>query len=186
MLEDFSMFFARLISLSDGQSYENAQICEETDLVKHNIPMIFENWTGCIFANGKCVIVHHWKIKVIHLNDRLRAGSNAIQAERLILDGNIIYPQPLIIHHDNYQRLGIPEFFIKRGGIAGQLAWTSHQGTFFTHDTNVTSIIVSDPRKKGITSAAQPGIDSVTPTQVLRAAAAPDTVHGKVTPRKQG
>lgn len=178
------MFFAKLISLSDGQSYENAQICEEGDLAKYSIPMIFENWTGCIFADGKCVVVHHWKIKVIHLNDRLRAGSNTIKADRLILDGDIIYTPATIIHPDNYKTLEIPEFFVKRGGIAGQLAWCGHQGTFITHDTNVTSIIVPDPRKKGITSAAQPGIDSVTPTQIVRAASAPDTVHGKVTPRK--
>ena len=176
------MFDAELISLGDGQSYEHVQICEAADLVKYDIPLIFENWTGCVFADGKCFIIHHWKIKVIHLNRNQRGGN--FSAERLVLDGDITYSPVAFIDSNNWARFGIPEFFVKRSGIAGQMVWTCPQGTFITHDTNVTSIVVPDPRPKGITMAEQPGVDSVTPTQQMRAEIAPETIHGKLDPRK--
>lgn len=177
------MFHAELISLSDGQSYENVRVCEDVDLDKYNVPRIFENWTGLFFADGKAVVFHHWKIKVIHLY-RDRRGSGSIRTSQLILDGDISYSDCTLISPSTWAAAGIPEFFVKRGGIAGQFAWSCPQGTFITHDTNVTSVIIPDPRPKGITSATQPGVDSITPKQVIRASTAPDTVHGKVEPRE--
>jgi len=178
------MFNAVLLSLSDGQSYENVQVCEDGDMDKYGIPKIFEEWTGCFFADGKCIVVHHWKIKVIQIDKLQRSGKGSLYTERLVLDGDILYAPATIISHEVCHTLGVPHFFVKRGGIAGQLTWSCPHGTFITHDTNVVSIIVNDPRPKGITRAHQPGVDSITPTQVIRAANAPETVHGKLAPRK--
>jgi len=176
------MFNAELISLGDGQSYEHVQICEADDLAKHNVPLIFENWTGCFFADNKCVVVDHWKIKVIHLT---RTRNNGFfHTDSLVLDGDIIYGPASLISYESWERLGIPEFFTRRNGIAGQMAWSCPQGTFITHDTNVTSLIIPDPRRKGITSAVQPGVDSTTPKQIAQASVAPETIHGKVTRSK--
>jgi hypothetical protein len=157
------MFNAELISLANGQSYENVQVCEPPDLIKHNIPLLFEHWTGCIFVGGKCLVVHHWKIKVIHLSRSRRGGSHHV--DRLVIDGDITYAPASMIDSSKWARLGIPEFFIKRGGIAGQMAWTCPQGTFITHDTNIVSIVMPDRRKSGITSAIQPKISLVIPKQ---------------------
>lgn len=171
------MFNAVLVSLSDGQSYENVQICEDADLDKFGLPRPFEEWTACIFTGRHCLIVHHWKIKVIQLDRRRRTGSNSSHTERLILDGDIVYAPATFLHEDNWLDMGIPHFFVKRNGIAGQMAWTNQEGTFITHDTNVTSIIVPDPRPRGITKSESP---SITPTAVKKQSSAPETVHGQV------
>lgn len=156
------MFNAVLVSLSDGQSYENVEICESDDLDRLNINRIFEEWTGCIFADGRCIIVHHWKFKVIHIDRVRRGGIGSFKTDRLILDGNIIYSPATIIPHDTYHAMNIPHFFEhpNRGGIAGQLTFSTNEGTFITHDTNVTSIIVDDPRKSGITKSNHTAIAS--------------------------
>jgi len=146
------MFNAALLSLSDGQSYKNPQICEEKDLGKFGVPQIFEEWTACFFAEGKMVVCHHWKIKVIQLDKFQRGGKNSIHVNRLILDGDISYSPVTLIHPDNWVGMNIPHFFIKRGGIAGQMTFSTPEGTFITHDTNCTSIILPDNRKKGLTS----------------------------------
>jgi hypothetical protein len=174
------MFNAVLVSLSDGQSYENVQICEDADLDKYDIPRPFEEWTACIFADGACLIVHHWKIKVIHIDRLRRSAPGSTRTDRLILDGDIIYAPATFLHQDHWTEIGVPHFFIKRNGIAGQMAWTNAEGTFITHDTNVTSIIVPDPRPRGITSAEQP---NATPTSVQKQNAKPDTIHGQVVKR---
>lgn len=171
------MFRATIISLNDGQSYENVQVCEDADLDKYDIPRLFEEWTACIFADGQCLIIHHWKIKVIHIDRIIRRGPNSTHTDRLILDGDIIYAPATFIHEDSWTDLGIPHFFIKRNGFAGQLAWTSHEGTFITHDTNVTSIIIPDPRPSGITKSEIP---NNTPISVQRQTAMPETVHGRI------
>jgi len=176
------MIYAELISLSDGQSYKDVQICEEADLDAHNIPRPFEEWTACVFTGGKfkikCLIIHHWKIKVIQL-DRIRRNGVS-NSDRLILDGDITYSPVSFIHEDNWDTLGIPKFFVKRNGIAGQLAFSTQEGTFITHDTNVTSIIIPDPRPSGITKAERP---AQTPQSVIKKNSMPETVHGRIFPR---
>lgn len=178
------MFFAHLVSLSDGQSYEHVNVLEEQDLPKFGIPMIFENWTGCILADKKCILVHHWKFKVIQISHERVGGSKAIHVDRIVLDGDITYSPSTIIHHDNWEKFQIPHFFVKRDGIAGQLAWSCPEGTFITHDTNVSSIMIPDPRRMGITSSVQPGVDAKTPKQTLRSSKAAENVHGRLTPHK--
>lgn len=171
------MFHARLISLSDGQSYENVEICEDADLDQWGINRIFEEWTGCFFHKRRCYIVHHWKIKVIHLDREQRGGPQATHTDRLVIDGDILYAPVTFIHSDNWPSMGIPKFFVKRSGIAGQMAFSCPEGTFLTHDTNCTSIIIPDPRPSGITSSEQP---VNTPKQIAKANAVPDTVHGRI------
>lgn len=172
------MFHARLISLGDGQSYENVEICQDEDLDKWGINKIFENWTACFFHERKCYVVHHWKIKVIHLDREIRRGRGATHTDRLVLDGDILYSPATFIHPDNWASMGIPEFFVKRNGIAGQMAFSCPEGTFITHDTNCTSIIVADPRPTGVTSSEQP---TDTAVKIMKQSNRPDTIHGRVT-----
>ena len=174
------MFNAKLISLGNGQSYPNVQICEDEDLIKYGIPPIFENWTGCFFVDEKCIVVHYWKIKVIKLYSD-RRGTGKIKTERLVLDGDVSYGPATLISPSTWEAAGIPEFFIKRNGIAGQFAWSCSQGTYITHDTNVASIILQNPKSKGITTAIQLGRNHKTPKQIKKEANLPDTVHGTVT-----
>lgn len=167
------MFHARLISLNDEQSYENVEICEDTDLNKFGINKIFEEWTGCFFHDKKCYIVHHWQIKIIHFDREQRGGPRATRIDRLVLDGNIIYAPVTFIHSDDWASLGIPEYFVKQSGITGQMVFSCAEGTFLTYDMNCTSIIMPDPRPSGITSSEQP-------QQITKASAVSDTVHGRI------
>lgn len=151
------MFFAKLVSLSDGQSYKDVEVCESSDLDIYNIPRIFEEWTGCIFVDGECIIIHHWKFRIIHVDNIKRGGANSFEAKRIILDGNIVYGPVTIIPHDTFTAQGIPHFFEHndRGGIVGQLTFSTGEGTFITHDTNVTSLMIDNPRKFGMTGSKQ-------------------------------
>jgi hypothetical protein len=173
------MFLAHLVSLSDGQSYKDVQVCEEKDIARLEIPLIFEEWTACLFCDGQMIVCHHWKLKVIHLDRRKRSGKNSLRANRLILDGDISYENPVILHPDSWEAAGIPHFFIKRGGIAGQMAFVTDEGTFITHDTNCTSLIFPDSRKVGITSASQPMKPSKVEARGL------DVTFGRIKPRKK-
>jgi len=160
-----------LVSLADGQSYRDVEICEDEDLDKLGIERVFENWTKCLFADNKCLIVHHWNIKVIRITREIKRIPNTTKLNRLILFGDIIYQDVSLVKSEDWEAHGIPEFFTKRDGIAGQMAWVCQEGTFVTHDTNVISLVNDDPRKKGITSSAQSR--NVVESEV-------DTVNGKI------
>jgi hypothetical protein len=176
------MFHAELVSLSDGQSYKDVDVCQDHDLDRLGIPKHFEEWTGCIFSQGQCLLIHHWKFKVIHLSHMRHSGPKSIHYERLILDGDIIYAPVTIIHQDNWANMGIPEFFVKRDTVLGQFAFSSPQGTFITHDINVTSLVIPDPRRQGVTRADNP---SSTPFKIQKQNAIPDTIHGRITRRNR-
>lgn len=171
------MFDAELISLSDGQSYQHVKVCDDADLDKFGINKIFEDWTGCFFHEKKCYLVHHWKVKVIHLTRSRHRARGTIFAERLVLDGDILYSDINIIPSDSWAELGIPFYFVKQHGIAGQMAFSCQEGTFITHDTNCTSIIIQTPRKQGITDGKQP---ILTPLHLAKKRAIPDTRHGRI------
>ena len=147
------MFDAKLISLGDGQSYKSARVLEDSDLDKFKIDKIFEDYTGCFFADGRCIVLHHWNFKIIQLFDERKTGPNCKAADRLVLSNELIYQNIKIIPSDNWDSLNIPSFFIKRNGETGQFAFSCDNGTFITADTNITSIIMPDPRKNGITKS---------------------------------
>lgn len=171
------MFEASLISLADGQSYENAKILESTDLLHHDIPQIFEQWTGCIIAGNNCIMVHHTKIKVILLDRQQRRSPNGINIDQVVMAGDIVYGPATIIHEEDWTKLGIPHFFVKRGGTAGQFVISCKEGTILTHDENITSLVTANPLLAGITKSDLP-VD--TPLKLAKASAIPDTTHGRI------
>jgi len=149
------MFKADLISLSEGQSYDNVSIFEDADLENLQYPKIFEDWTAtaCFSNNNQHIVTHHWKIRIIKLNsNRPVAGKGSIFVDRLVLVGDITYENVKIVHQDQWRGLGIPHFFVKRNGIAGQMAFVCEDGTYITHDTNVSSLIFNDSVQTGVTS----------------------------------
>lgn len=150
------MFNAIRISLSDGQSYENVLVYEDNDIDELGINRIFEEWTKVIIVGDEKIILHLWKIKVVHLDKKVRSSKNSTRADRLILDGNISYQNVSIIPHPEFEELGIPHYFARYNGIAGQLTYSCQGGTYMTHDTNVASLIMPNDRKIGITAASAP------------------------------
>lgn len=174
------MFHALRASLSDGQSYEDVVVYEEHDLEPMGIPLIFEEWTGCILTGGERIIVHTWKMKVIHIDKKQRSSKNSTFYNRLILDGNISYENITVIPHIEFEEMGIPHYFISRSGIAGQLTYSCQGGTYITHDTNVTSMIIPDTRRVGISASAQP---LLTPQKLMRQSALPKSIQKRIVNR---
>lgn len=175
------MFHAVRVSLSDGQSYEDVTVYEEHDLEPMGIPLIFEEWTGCISTKSERIIVHTWKMKVVHIDKNQRSSRNSTYYDRLILDGNISYENVTVIPHTEFEELGIPHYFVSRSGIAGQLTYSCQGGTYITHDTNVTSMIMRETKRTGIIASSQP---SLAPQMVIRKSSMPDTVNGRIFSRK--
>lgn len=172
------MFHAELLSLSDGQSYQDVKLFEDTDIDASSIPRIFEDWTACFIDNDDLIIAHHWKIKVIKIsNSPILPGPGSIFADRLILDGDISYPDVNLIASDQFSKKGIPRFFIKRNGIAGQMAFVNYQGVFITHDTNVSSIIIKRSVTGGVTNGE---LISNSAKRISKQNTKPQTIHGKI------
>ena len=147
------MFNAVLVSLSDGQSYENAKVLQEPDFDKYLLPELFEEYTGCIFVDGNAILLHHWNFKIIQISKQRLTGPNCLSASRCVLSNELIYQDVKIIPQANWESLNIPSFFIKRNGESGQFAFSNSDGTYITADTNIASLIIPDPRKNGITKS---------------------------------
>lgn len=142
------MFDALLVSQSDGQSYNNVRIFEEQDLIEHNIPKIFEEWTCCMMADNQLIISHMWKMRVIQIDfPRKLAGPKSITVDKLVLDGNILYEDIKLLDADYWQSQDIPYYFRPWNNIAHQMVFTNKDGTFITHDTNVVGLIFNSSRQ---------------------------------------
>ena len=174
------MFHALRVSLSDGQSYEDVIVYEEHDLEPMGIPLIFEEWTGCISTKDEKIIVHTWKMKVIHIDENRRSSRNSTYYNRLILDGNISYENVTVIPHTEFEEMGIPHYFVSRSGIAGQLTYSCQGGTYITHDTNVTSMIMREQKRTGISASAQP---LLTPQKLMRQSVLPKNIQKRIVSR---
>jgi hypothetical protein len=150
------MFDAVLISLSDGQSYENVKVLIGDDFAKFGIPKVFKQYTGCFFANGDAIILHHWNFKIIKISNDKKTGPNCMSARRLVMSNELIYQDIKIIPQENWENLGIPHLFrsfTNNDGMDGQFSFSDNQGTYITAEPNVASMFVADPRKVGITQS---------------------------------
>ena len=150
---EIDMFDATLISLSDGQSYENVKVLIGDDFAKFGIPKTFRQYTGCFFTNGDAVILHQWNFKIIKVSNDRKTGPNCTSARRIILSNDLIYQDIKIIPQENWQDLNIPHLFLNKDGMDGQFAFSDSQGTYITAEPNVASMIIPDPRKVGITQS---------------------------------
>jgi len=147
------MFDATLVSLSDGQSYENVKVLIGDDFAKFGIPLVFRQYTGCFFVNGEAVILHQWNYKIIKIFNDRKTGPNCTSARRIILSNDLIYQDIKIIPQENWQGLNIPHLFLNKDGMDGQFTFSDKQGTYITAEPNVASLITADPRKVGITQS---------------------------------
>ena len=145
------MFRAHLISLNDGQSFQNADICEQQDFERLGIDRLFGDLTSCFYVDKKCILLHNWSIKLIQLNKNSIKGKNSVMTNRLVLDGNITFSPAYVIDPETIGDYGIPLFFDVTGDRGGQLTFSSSNGIFMTHATNVASMIIDSDRNIGIT-----------------------------------
>lgn len=141
------MFKALLLSLNDGQSYKNVEICEHQDFDKFGIKKLFGNPTACFYADKKCTLLHNWSIALIHLNkDHIK---NGIYTERLVLEGNLSFSNVTVIEHENLKAYNIPDYFDSDRQC--QCTFSCRQGTFITSANGVASMLINNDRHVGIT-----------------------------------
>lgn len=141
------MFKALLLALSDGQSFKNVEICEQQDFEKYGIQRLFDDYTSCFFADKKCILLHNWTIKLIHLNKEYVKGG--IHSERVILDGNVSFSNITVIENDDLAKYNIPSYF---GLVDGnQFTFSCKEGTFITKSFSVASMTIENHRHVGLT-----------------------------------
>lgn len=145
------MFRAQLISLNDGQSFRDADICELSDLDKLGINKLFGDLTSCFYADKKCILLHNWSIKLININSNSIKGKNSFCCNRLVLNGNITFSPVTIIDPAIISEYAIPSYFDSAGDRGGQITFSSSNGLFIAHATDVASIFIDNNRNIGIT-----------------------------------
>jgi hypothetical protein len=176
------MFHVELLSLGDGQSYEHVKVLENDDLEAYNVPMVFEEWTGCFFADNKCVVCHQYNISMMLYDKQQRSGPESVRVERLLLSGERSYAPALILPTAVwFYKYNIPYYFAKRFGFEGQMVFSCKEGTIMTADTNISSIIVPFPARRAMTRGIQPQPVG----KLIKQAACPDVVHGKIRRRSR-
>ena len=132
------MIQAELISLSNGQSYRNVDIYEEVQ----NPHQAFQNYFLQFNHNLDTIFVHFVNIKVIKLSSqRFRPKLSTTKADRLIIDGDVIYENVDIL---NDCEQNIPTIFGTEDGIIEQIAFTNKEGLFIIRCANVASLILKD------------------------------------------
>lgn len=171
------MFKAELIVLVEGQSYRNATIFEDCDMDDKAIPTVFEEWTACFESDNKCIIANYINICLIQLSkEQSPAGQDMICADRLVLKGDVVYQNVKIIHHTNWDKLGIPSYFVKSGKL-GQMVFSCSEGTFLTHDKNVVSLIMCKTGSDGVVQ----GLHCHNSAKHLnKQTLKPSTIHGQI------
>lgn len=148
------MFKSILISLTDGQSFRNASICEQADFEKYSIPKLFGDLTSCFYADKKCILLHNWNFKLIQINRDFINPKICHCTERLVLEGNITFAPARVIDPSELSNYGIPLYFDNTNDRGGQCTFTTRDGTFITHATNIASMIIDNNRNIGITKKA--------------------------------
>jgi hypothetical protein len=174
------MFHAELISLSRGQSYAQVDILEARhgDFEKYGVQRPFGDRTVAFFHNDDLIICHPWGIRVIHLDKNpRRGGPKCFDFDRIILDGDISYPNGVYIDDDYFAELSIPDLFEDPGEVIDQVTFSCAQGIFITHDANIVSIFRKFPRgSRGVTRSVHAASVNEAPPEPL--------THKKINRRK--
>jgi len=147
------MFKAALISMGEGQSYDNVTIYEREDFATKDIPQPFENRTLAFECCNKLYIVHVWNIISI-LFDKVKRTGPGISADRIIISGDASYDDIIILDQESWVAQKIPYVLKTEDGITGQMVFSNSEGTFITLDSTVTSIAMRIP-KTGLTTSTQ-------------------------------
>lgn len=174
------MFSAQLVSLSGGQSYSDVNVFQDDDIEKYDLPTPFESWTSVFSADNKCIIAHHWQVLLIQIsNERMLAGPLSLSINRLILVNDVVYEDVKLIHQDQWLAKGIPAYFEKINGIAGQLVFTCKEGTFLTHDNNCVSMLIDKPHNlDGVVNSSF--VKGQSANCMQKRSLKPETVRGKI------
>lgn len=172
------MFNAVLLTLSGGQSYGDIKVLEDDDLDEFNIPKIFEQWTISFLSGNECIIAHHWEVRLIKLSNERAITNDSIDFKRIILKGDTVYDNISLVRSGSWKQLGIPNFFARINGIAGQMVFTCDEGTFITHDANIVSVIMDNNHFTGIANRSFSKYSSV--KHMSKQSNKPNTVNGKI------
>lgn len=153
------MIYAHTISLAQGISYDNVYIAEEADLETYNIPKIFPThervdmvWDGAIvfWYSDKMIISHASNVRTIKIDTHKRKfpQPDNIQFIRLVLNGDIVYENGVLLNNKYHEECGIPTLFADEHDIFDQIVFTCADGVFVTHDINICTIIIEDSKRK--------------------------------------
>lgn len=180
------MFHAELISLSQGQSYDQVDILEARngDFERLGIPKPFKEQTVAFFWKSQLLIVHPWGIRVIHLDKNSRSGGpKCFPFDRIVLDGDISYQNGTYIDDDYFAELNIPDLFEDPGEVIDQVTFSTAAGVFITHDANIVSMILQYERaSRGVTKGIK-----VKPAEDISIQALPEGRRvGKINRRQRG
>lgn len=160
------MFHAELISLSQGQSYDQVDILEPRtdDFERLGVPKPFKNQTIAFYWRSQLVIAHPWGIRIIHLDKNPRSGGpKCFQFDRIVLDGDVSYQNGTYIDDDYFAELQIPDLFEDPGEVIDQVTFSCSSGVYLTHDANIVSIIMQYGRaSRGVTQGKQVRGDTIT------------------------
>jgi hypothetical protein len=135
------MFEAEHVSLGPGQSYQNCTVLQDADYEAYGIPKLFGDLTFAFFSQNRCMILNQWNLRVVRLSKQPQGSGRPFQ--RLVLDRDITYRDGAIIPIEQYADLGIPLIIADE---LVQMAWTCPDGLMFSHQANVVSLILPDPR----------------------------------------
>lgn len=149
------------ISLSNGQSYQDIVILEAEDITNLSLPMPLEEYYLYIKHNNDLLLIHMWNVKIIKLDDKHRKPSpGSCIADRLIIDGDIIFQNVTCVKNCEYKQKGIPIIFQPENGISQQFVYSCKEGTYITRPYNVTSLIYQEYSSRTIKTATCPMIQA--------------------------
>jgi hypothetical protein len=139
-----------MLSLNDGQSFRNVEVCEKDDLCRYDIEPMFGESTFCYYADKKCIVLHEWAIKLIQVNsDYIK--NDYLTSERLVLEGNITFSPVNIIPLSEIHKYDIPNIIDTNNMRGGQFTFSCRDGTFITYVSNVASLVIDNNRNVGPT-----------------------------------
>jgi hypothetical protein len=144
------MLYAYSISLCQGISYDNVYIAEEADYQTYNIPRVFPTHAVVFWHHGKMVISHASNVRVIKIDQTRKKypQQDNVAFNRLVLNGDIVYENGVILDPKYHAECGIPTLFQDEHKLFDQIAFTCADGVYVTHDINIASIIIEEEKRK--------------------------------------
>jgi hypothetical protein len=144
------MLFAHAISLCQGISYDNVYIAEEADYATYNIPRVFPTHALVFWHSNKMLISHYSNVRVIKIdqNKKKFPQSDNITFSRLVLNGDIVYENGVILDPKYRTECGLPLIFNGDQNIFDQITFSCTDGVYITHDINICSIIIEEEKRK--------------------------------------
>lgn len=132
------------LTVAYGLPYENATILSIEDERTLGVPNWFEE-EQISFTTSKdgLITIPERNLIVVHLNGRTTAPTGSVNALRITLEYELVYPNIYIIDPAHYEKLGIPMIYHQ----PKQFVFVCSEGTFVTHDYNVVQLHLGMTKK---------------------------------------